>query len=140
MKKLLALMLISLLPAVAGAAQVSIRLIHATSGTGAATKAEPATDAGRLKKAFGYQDYQVMSRHNVTMSDGDIKQFPLIQKLALRLKLLRGAPPSYLMRCELLHDEKTVMETTVTIASGSSYFITGPEYNRGQLLIAVAVK
>jgi hypothetical protein len=140
MKKLLALTLISLLPALAGAAQVSIRLIHATSGAGAATEAELATDAARLKKAFGYEDYKILSRHNVTMGEGDIKQFPLLQKLALRLKLLGGTAASYLMRCEMLHADKSLMETTVTIASGSSYFITGPEYDKGQLLISVAVK
>lgn len=140
MKKLLALMLISLWPAFAGAAQVSVRLIHATSGSGAATEAELATDATRLKKAFGYTDYKVLSRHHVTMADGEIRQFALIQRFALRLKLLRGTPASYLMRCEMLHGDKNVMETTVTIASGSSYFITGPDYDKGQLLISVAVK
>jgi len=140
MKKLLALMLISLLPTFADAAQVSVRLIHATGGAGAAPEADLATDAPRLKKAFGYSDYKILSRHSATMRDGDIKQFELIQKFALRLKLLQGTTTSYLMRCEMLHADKSLMETTVTIASGSSYFITGPEYDKGQLLISVAVK
>jgi hypothetical protein len=140
MKKLLALLLISLLPALANAAQVSVRLIHATGSGGAAPEAEMAADAARLKKAFGYSDYKILFRHNATMNDGDIKQFELIQKLALRLKLLKGTSTSYLMRCEMLNADKSLMETTVTIASGSSYFITGPEYDKGQLLISVAVK
>lgn len=140
MKKLLALMLISLLPVLADAAQVSVRLIHATNAGTAAPETDLAADAGRLKKAFGYTDYKILSRHNVTLSDGEIRQFDLLQKFALRLKLLHGTPTSYLIRCEMLRAEKSLMETIVTITSGSSYFITGPEYDKGQLLISVAVR
>ncbi|MBI5393853.1 MAG: hypothetical protein HZA91_01000 [Verrucomicrobia bacterium] len=140
MRRLLVLMLVSLLPAVAGAAQVSVRLIHATSAAPAKPDTDLAADAPRLQKAFGYSDYKVLSRQNATMGEGEIRQFELLQKFSLRLKLLRASAAGYFMRCEMLHGDKNLMETTVTIASGSSYFITGPEYDKGQLLIAVAVK
>lgn len=140
MKNLLALLTITLLIPVADAAQVSVRLIHATGGADAAPEAELAADASRLKKAFGYSNYKILSRQTATMSEGDTKQFDLIQKFALRLKLLRQTTTNYQMRCEMLREEKGLMETTVTIASGSSYFITGPEYDKGQLLISVAIK
>ncbi len=140
MRKLFVLMLLGLWPAFADAAQVSVRLIHATVAGQAKPETELTADTPRLQKAFGYSDYRILSRQNVAMGEGEIRQFELLQKFALRLKLLRASGAGYLMRCEMLHGDKSLMETTVTITSGSSYFITGPEYDKGQLLISVAVK
>ena len=44
------------------------------------------------------------------------------------------------MKCELIQGEKDLVQTTVTARSGSSYFITGPWYGQGQLLVSVAVR
>jgi hypothetical protein len=74
------------------------------------------------------------------LHEGDIQQMDLGQHLTLRVKLLKDQHSIYLMRCELLRDEKSILQTTVSMASGSSYFITGPPYNEGQLLISMAVR
>jgi hypothetical protein len=39
-----------------------------------------------------------------------------------------------------LRGDTEILQTSVSMTSGSAYFITGPEYDNGQLLISVAIR
>jgi hypothetical protein len=140
MKKLIALASLLLLPPLADAASVAVRLIHATNTPAAVKDSELQSSLARLEKAFGWREYRVLSRSGASLKQDEIRQLDLGQNLALRLKLLSVAGKVYQLRCELLRGEQSIVQTTANIASGSSYFITGPSHDNGQLLISVAVR
>lgn len=122
------------------AGQVTARLIYATNtpspgGDKSLQSAEP-----RLAKAFGWREYQLLSQTSSRLSEGEVRQLDLGRKLSLRVKLLKETKPTYFMRCQLLREDKELLQTSVTMSSGSAYFITGPECDNGQLLISVAIR
>lgn len=124
----------------AEAGQVTARLIYATNtpspdGGKNAQPAEP-----RLAKAFGWREYQVLSQTRSPLKEGEIRQLDLGHKLSLRIKLLKETKPVCLVRCQLLREDKELLQTSVSMTSGSAYFITGPEYDNGQLLISIAIR
>jgi hypothetical protein len=124
----------------AGAAQVTARLIYATNTPSAGGDKSLQSAEPRLAKAFGWREYQLLSQTSAGLREGDVRQLELGRKLTLRVKLLKEAKPACLMRCQLLREEKELVETSVTMTSGSAYFITGPECDNGQLLISVAIR
>jgi hypothetical protein len=124
----------------AEAGEVMARLIYATNtpspdGSKTAQPTEP-----RLAKAFGWREYQVLSQTRSPLKEGEIRQLDLGHKLSLRVKLLKDAKPACLVRCQLLREDKELLQTSVSMTSGSAYFITGPEYDNGQLLISIAIR
>lgn len=133
----LAAVLLALAASVADAAQITARLIYATNTPN--PRGEQVTEP-RLVKAFGWREYQILSQTSASLRESEIRQLDLGRKLSLRVKLMKETKPTYLMRCQLLRDEKELLETSLTMTSGSAYFITGPEYDNGQLLISVAIR
>lgn len=131
---------LGLFPGACQSAQVAVRLIHATNTVTPSVDDEIRSAVPRLQKAFGWREYRVLSRNTAGLREGDVRQMDLGQHLTLRVKLLKDQQTLYLMRCELLRDEKNILQTTVSMSSGSSYFITGPPYDGGQLLISIAVR
>jgi len=123
----------------AEAAQLAVRLVHASNTAPAKEDKELSESKGRLVKAFGWREYQVLSRVGAALKKGEVRQLDLGHQLALRVKLLKAGSKDYLLRCELLRGEENLVQTTVTISSGSAFFITGPPYSDGQLLISVAI-
>lgn len=134
------LVVLGMIPSIGQSAQVAVRLIHATNAPGPAANNEFRDATPRLQKAFGWREYHVLSRTAASLRENDVRQMDLGQHLTLRVKLLKDQHPLYFMRCELLRDEKDILQTTVSMTSGSSYFITGPAYDGGQLLISIAVR
>ena len=134
------LVVLGMVPSICQSAQVAVRLVHATNAPGKAADNEFRDATPRLQKAFGWREYNVLSRSAVSLRESDVRQMDLGQHLTLRVKLLKDQQPLYLIRCELLRDEKDILQTTVSMTSGSSYFITGRTYDGGQLLISVAVR
>jgi hypothetical protein len=124
----------------AGAADITARLIHATN-TPAPDKEKGLQEGEpRLAKAFGWREYQLLSKTSSSLREGEIRQLDLGKKLALRVKLLKQQGLTYLVRCQLLRGDEEILQTSVSITSGSAYFITGPEHDNGQLLISIAIR
>jgi len=137
---MLAIIVLAMAAPFADAAQVAVRLIYATNtpipaGEKGLQAAEP-----RLVKAFGWREYQLLSQTTSSLREGEIRQFDLGRKISLTVKLLKETKPTYFMRCQLLREDKELLQTSVSMTSGSAYFITGPEWDNGQLLISIAIR
>ena len=137
---ILAAAVMSLSAPLAGAADIAVRLIHATNaptpgGEKGLQESEP-----RLAKAFGWREYRLLSKTSSSLREGEIRQMDLGHKLALRVKLLKQQGLTYLVRCQLLRGDEEILQTSVSMTSGSAYFITGPEHDNGQLLISIAIR
>ena len=139
-KWLLATMFLALSLTVAEGAQLAVRLVHASNTAPVKEDKELSESKARLVKAFGWREYRVLSRAGAALKEGEIRQLDLGHQLALRVKLLKAGSKDYLLRCELLRGEENLVQTTATISSGSAFFITGPPYSDGQLLISVAIR
>ncbi|MCX7823958.1 MAG: hypothetical protein N2689_00170 [Verrucomicrobiae bacterium] len=137
---LLTTMALALSLTTAEAAQLAVRLVHASNTAPAKEDKELAENKTRLVKAFGWREYQVLSHVGASLKEGGVKQLDLGHQLALRVKLLKAGGKDYLLRCELLRGEENLVQTTATISSGSAFFITGPPYQEGQLLISIAIR
>jgi len=124
----------------ADAAQVTARLVYATNTPSPTGEKGLQTAGPRLAKAFGWREYQLLSQTSSSLREGEVRQLDLGRRLFLRVKLLKETKPTYFMRCQLLQDDKEILLTSVSITSGSGYFITGPEYDNGQLLISIAIR
>ncbi len=123
----------------ADAAQVTARLIHATNTPAPSVEKGSQTTDPRLTKAFGWREFQVLSQTCSSLREGEIRQLDLGRKFILQVKLMK-TKPSYFIRCQLLQDDKEIVQTAVSMTSGSAYFITGPANENGQLLISVAIR
>lgn len=121
-------------------AQVTARLIYATNTPSPSGDKQLQASEPRLAKAFGWREYQLLSQTSSSLREGEIRQLDLGRKLLLRVKLLKETKPTYLTRCQLLRGEAEILQTSVSMTSGSAYFITGPEYDNGQLLISIAIR
>ncbi|MFA5191433.1 MAG: hypothetical protein WC740_11940 [Verrucomicrobiia bacterium] len=124
----------------ADAAQVTARLIYATNTPAPSSEKGAQTTDPRLTKAFGWREFQVLSQTSSSLQEGEVRQLDLGRKFLLQVKLMKKTKPSYFIRCQLLQDEKEILQTTVSMTSGSAYFITGPACENGQLLISVAIR
>jgi hypothetical protein len=121
-------------------ALLAVRLVHASNTAPAKEDKELADSKTRLVKAFGWREYQVLTRACASLREGEIQQLDLGHQFVLRVKLLKAGDTAYFLRCELLRGNENLVQTSVTIASGSAFFITGPPYKDGQLLISVAIR
>ncbi|MFA6560787.1 MAG: hypothetical protein WCV00_02635 [Verrucomicrobiia bacterium] len=137
---MLAVAVLAVAAPVAEAAQVTARLIYATNAPGPNGEKGLQSAEPRLAKAFGWREYQLLSQTSSSLREGGICQLDLGRKLLLRVKLLKETKPAYFMRCQLLRGEAELLQTSVSMTSGSAYFITGPEYDNGQLLISIAIR
>lgn len=137
---LLAFIMLATAAPFADAAQVAVRLVYATNTPSPAGGKGLQVAEPRLVKAFGWREYQLLSQTTSSLREGEIRQLDLGRKLQLTIKLLKDTKPAYFMRCQLFREEKELLQTSVSITSGSSYFITGPEWDNGQLLISIAIR
>ena len=124
----------------AQSAQIAARLIHATNAAASSGETGLQENEPRLAKAFGWREYRLLSQTTSSLREGEIRQLDLGRKLALRVKLLKQQGTVYLVRCQLLRGEDEIVQTSVSMSSGSAYFITGPEHDNGQLLISIAIR
>lgn len=124
----------------AGAADIVARLIHATNAPAPGNEKGLQEGEPRLAKAFGWREYRLLSKTSSSLKEGEIRQLDLGNKLALRVKLLKQQGPAYFVRCQLLRNDQEILQTSVSMTSGSAYFITGPEHDNGQLLISIAIR
>ena len=124
----------------AGAAEIAARLIHATNAPMSSNEKVLQETEPRLAKAFGWREYLLLSKTASSLKEGEIRQLDLGSKLALRVKLLKQQGLTYFVRCQLLRADTEILQTNVTMTSGSAYFITGPEHDNGQLLISIAIR
>ncbi len=124
----------------AGAAEIAARLIHATNAPMSSNEKGLQETEPRLAKAFGWREYRLLSKTASSLKEGEIRQLDLGSKLALRVKLLKQQGLTYFVRCQLLRADTEILQTNVTMTSGSAYFITGPEHDNGQLLISIAIR
>ena len=124
----------------AGAAEIAARLIHATNAPMSSNEKGLQETEPRLAKAFGWREYRLLSKTASYLKEGEIRQLDLGSKLALRVKLLKQQGLTYFVRCQLLRADTEILQTNVTMTSGSAYFITGPEHDNGQLLISIAIR
>jgi hypothetical protein len=122
------------------AAQLTARLIYGTNVPVSGAAKDLAASEPRLAKAFGWREYQLLTETSTSLREGEVRQLDLGRKLLLRVKLLKDTKPTYLTRCQLLRGDTEILQTSVSMTSGSAYFITGPEYDNGQLLISVAIR
>ena len=124
----------------AGAADIAVRLIHATNAPIPGGEKGLQENEPRLAKAFGWREYRLLLKTSSSLREGEIRQLDLGRKLALRVKLLKQQGLTYLVRCQVLRGEEEILQTSVSMTSGSAYFITGPEHDNGQLLISIAIR
>jgi hypothetical protein len=100
--------------------------------------------AGRLKRIFGYNQFQLAgSASNAIDADGESwlvpsKNFWLGVKA--RPATSKEARGGYLLNVQLYHDHRPLVDTETKLAPGSPLFIRGPECGKGQLIIVLQVQ
>ena len=116
--------------------------------TNAADPKEPPTElrefAGRLKRVFGYNQFQLAgSAANVIDDDGESwlvpsKNFSL--NVRARPATSKEARGGYLLNLQLFHDQRPLVDTEAKLAPGSPLFIRGPACGKGHIIIVLQVQ
>jgi hypothetical protein len=100
--------------------------------------------AGRLKRVFGYNQFQLAgSAANVIDDDGEnwlvpSKNFSLSVKA--RPATSKEARGGYLLNLQLFQDQRPLVDTEAKLAPGSPLFIRGPACGKGHLIIVLQVQ
>ena len=100
--------------------------------------------AGRLKRVFGYNQFQ-LAGSATNIIDEDVENWLVPSKnfsLSVRARpaTSKEARGGYLLNLQLFHDQRPLVDTEAKLAPGSPLFIRGPEYGHGQLIIVLQVQ
>ena len=100
--------------------------------------------AGRLKRVFGYNQFQLTgSAANAIDADGESWLVPS-KSFYLSVKARRAsskeARGGYLLNLQLFQDQRPLVDTEAKLAPGSPLFIRGPQCGKGQLIIVLQVQ
>lgn len=100
--------------------------------------------AGRLKRVFGYNQFELFG--SATKPIGDRTESWLVPSKSFwlgvnaRRAMSKEARGGYLLNLQLFHDQRPLVDTEAKLAPGSPLFIRGPEYGSGQVIIVLQVR
>jgi len=98
---------------------------------------------GRLKRLFGYNQFEVLGNETKSLGDGAEQEFRPGKQFWLKIKARRAsakeARGGYLLNLELYQDKRALVDTVAMIAPESPLFFRGPLHARGQIIIVLQV-
>ena len=100
--------------------------------------------APRLKRIFGYNQFELVGNATATIDDRTENWLVPSQSFWLGVKARRAvskeARGGYLLNLQLFQDKRPLVDTEAKLAPGSPLFIRGPQYGKGQLIIVLQVQ
>lgn len=97
----------------------------------------------RLKRVFGYNQFKLVGTASSQIVDRADAQLTPGERFSLNYRARRAnskeARGGYLLSLQLLHDDKSIVDTETKLAPGSPLFIRGPQCGNGHLLIVLQV-
>lgn len=100
--------------------------------------------APRLKRVFGYNQFEVIGSASNEL--GDRAESWLVPSesfwfgLKARRSVSKEARGGYLLSLQLFQNKRPLIDSEVKLAPGSPLFIRGPQYGKGQLIIVLQVQ
>ena len=130
--------------AVAGTDKIWSAVILATnSATPKDAPPELAEFAPRLKRIFGYTQYEIIGATTETIDEKSESWLVPSRNFWLQVKSHRlaskDARGTYLLNLQFFQDNRPILETEAKLAPGSPLFIRGPQYGAGQVIIVLQV-
>ena len=120
-------------PAYAQTASLSVRVIHA-SNSGGGVDGSLSSLSGQLTSRFGsYNTFQLQASHSVSVSAGNSRNVSLPNGQSMRITFEGMSGSSYRISVSLPGGS-----STVTAQPGGVFFVAGPSYNGGMLIVAVS--
>lgn len=115
-------------------------LIYATTVKNPApAPKELAAYSRRLQNIFGYNQLQLLSQHREIM-DAQSEHWLLPGKdFCLRIDTKKGKE-TYRLNLQLYQEDRLLVQSEVQLAPKSPIFLRGPLYDKGQLIIVLAVE
>ena len=100
--------------------------------------------AARLKRVFGYNQFEIVGTDQAELEDGVERQLKPTKTFWLKLKArhasIKEARGGYLLNMQLYQEKRALVDTVTLIAPDSPLFFRGPLHARGQVLIVLQVK
>jgi hypothetical protein len=100
--------------------------------------------APRLKRVFGYNQFEIVGTDQEALADGIERQLKPTKTFWLNLKArhasIKEARGGYLLNLQLYQEKRALVDTVALIAPGSPLFFRGPMHARGQILVVLQVK
>ena len=98
----------------------------------------------KLKRVFGYNQFEVIGSASDKIEDGSALRLAPTQSFWMQAKARRTtskeARGGYLLSLQLFHDKRQLVDTETRLAPGSPLFIRGPEYGKGQIVFALMIE
>ena len=99
--------------------------------------------AARLKRVFGYNQFEIVGTDQEEVNDGVERQLKPTKTFWLNLKArhasIKEARGGYLLNVQLYQDKRALVDTVALIAPDSPLFFRGPLHAKGQILIVLQV-
>ena len=99
--------------------------------------------AARLKRVFGYNQFEIVGTDQVEVNDGVECQLKPSKAFWLNIKArqasIKEARGGYLLNMQLYQDKRALVDTVALIAPDSPLFFRGPLHGRGQVLVVLQI-
>jgi hypothetical protein len=99
--------------------------------------------AARLKRVFGYNQFEIAGKDDATIEDGAERKLTPSRAFWIDLKArkasVKEARGGYLLNMRLYQDERPIVDTVALIAPESPLFFRGPMHAKGQIIVALQV-
>ena len=99
--------------------------------------------AGRLKRVFGYNQYEIIGSDDAQLTDGGEFQLKPTKMFWMNVKARRAsikeARGGYLFSVQLYQEKRALVDTVALFAPDSPLFFRGPLHGKGQILIVLQV-
>jgi hypothetical protein len=97
----------------------------------------------RLKRVFGYNQFEIAGHDDAPIEDGAERKLTPCRAFWIDLKArqatVKEARGGYLLNLRLFQDEKPIVDTVALIAPESPLFFRGPMHARGQIILVLQV-
>ena len=99
--------------------------------------------AARLKRVFGYNQFEIVGTDQADLADGVERQLKPTKVFWLNLKArhasIKEARGGYLLNVQLYQEKRALVDTVALIAPDSPLFFRGPLHGKGQILMVLQI-
>jgi len=99
--------------------------------------------AARLKRVFGYNQFEIVGSDQADLADGVERQLNPTKvfwfNLQARHASIKEARGGYLLNVKLNQQKRALVDTVALIAPDSPLFFRGPLHGKGQILMVLQV-
>ena len=95
---------------------------------------------GTLKGLFGYNQYQVIGQARSTLKTGDEDWLASSKYFSLRVDSKASTRAGYVMKLQLLQEQKLLFETEAKLSKRSPIVARGPQVGEGQLVLVLLIE